>query len=51
MRKITGSDIVRPIAKTQEWFVETPAVALLKEGQVTSAEDERRCYYETTLVV
>ncbi|MCP4609681.1 MAG: hypothetical protein GY845_13300 [Planctomycetes bacterium] len=37
------------LPETKEWFITTPAVALLKEGQVTSAWEEKAPDFETIL--
>lgn len=37
------------LAETKEWFVTTPAVALLKNGQVTSAWEEKAPDFDTIL--
>ena len=37
------------LAETKEWFITTPAVALLKHAQVTSAWEERAPDFETIL--
>jgi len=37
------------LAETKEWFVTTPAVALLSDGNVTSAWEEKAPDFETIL--
>jgi hypothetical protein len=41
--------ILGRLPETKEWFVTTPAVALLKDGQVTSAWEEKAPNFETII--